>query len=1138
VQEVLVKSSSCWRAALVAFAIALSVLLLAACQSPTALPRVTEGLPTETAVPTTTGAVQSSPRATPSPAPTLPVRLIQPVEDLPGASIPVHYLPAPVCCLAADPFDLRVVYALLADGHFYVSPDRGQTWQPLPLPHPEVEFLEAPTSVGRAKIYVSAHQPGLVFVHSHDRLLRSLDRGQTWQEIALDVTAWTVNEGMDRLQVYAWRSGLNPDEHGLFRSEDRGETWEPMYAGYFPPALQAEGASRAQEGMLSLAADPGWEEFLYAGTNYGIFRSKNGGVSWEPFETGLPAMENEFRRVPQLLSGSLSGMYALTEAPAAAGGSEFLLARLAHGQVIPDQDSWELVGQGELATYTGQDQPGFYGVYGLEKDPQDEKVLFLATAGGLLASRDGGQDWRLLLAPPANRPVYRVEAAPGVPTRLYLSTAGGFASQPFEWPGPQPAQVRAPKPQYTPQVEFTVKAQHGGDLTIYAVDQTAGLDPGMAYTAIGPNLVLIDVSQETVPDVRGSIALEGELAKSIAVATGRAYVLSGERTLREIDVSDRSNPRQLAEISLPNPASSLALHAQTQTLLVSEQICSPDSCQGGLRLFSLAPGLRELVFLPTLAPVEQVEFVGDYVYAFEQGCRERACTAGLHVIDLVAKPLPRQVATLDLPGRVIDAAGAGDHLYVAHTRGLLALDISDAAHPYETNPLDLESLSTQTVTGMALSQGYAYLSSAFEIDIFSLQDPDRPRFVKTWQSESGYTIYDIFANQQALYAIEAFGEFGYCDSHLYVIDLSDPEVPRMVNDARSSLDFVCARQPLLVGERLYLGDWDGLHVLDLGDPFVLNPWSDYGVSGPVSGLVADQLRLFWSNSRASDSLYGMDVSDPEHVSLAGPLHSTWSGGMALYWNYLFVPAWADGLQVLDVFDYYSPITLKVLRSEEMGGNPRQAVLDGRYLYVVLEEGGLRILDVADPSRPRIIGRFDLTGFSFADLEVQGDYAYLLASSWEGEGSPGEILVLDVQDPAKPRQAGSLPPLEGEYPTSLAVSRGWLYLGGEACTQVTPSYTPCFGRFVSYRLADPKRPERAGQLDLPQGVRDIQLDGESGYLATGPAGVWAVDLHDPARLAFTGQQSIPSGAEALAVVNNRVYVAAGQGGLVVLDVVGK
>jgi hypothetical protein len=115
-------------------------------------------------------------------------------------------------------------------------------------------------------------------------------------------------------------------------------------------------------------------------------------------------------------------MYALTEGPADAEGNQFLLARLAHGQVIPGQDSWEPIGQGDLAKVTGQDLPGFYGVYWLEKDPLDENVLFLATSGGLLASRDGGQAWRLLNPAAGRLPVYRVEAAPGIPPGC-LSTA-------------------------------------------------------------------------------------------------------------------------------------------------------------------------------------------------------------------------------------------------------------------------------------------------------------------------------------------------------------------------------------------------------------------------------------------------------------------------------------------------------------------------------------------------------------------------------------------------------------------------------------------------------------------------------------------------------------------------------------------
>jgi hypothetical protein len=131
--------------------------------------------------------------------------------------------------------------------------------------------------------------------------------------------------------------------------------------------------------------------------------------------------------------------------------------------------------------------------------------------------------------------------------------------------------------------------------------------------------------------------------------------------------------------------------------------------------------------------------------------------------------------------------------------------------------------------------------------------------------------------------------------------------------------------------------------------------------------------------------------------------------------------------------------------------------------------------------------------------------------------------------------GSFRLLEGESASALAVGAGWLYLGGQACSPAAPDYRPCAGRLVAYRLADPERPERAGGLDLPAGVSDIVLDGDRGFLAAGPAGVWALDLRDPARPAILGQHDIPSVAQALAVVFNRLYVAAGRGGLVVLEV---
>jgi hypothetical protein len=73
------------------------------------------------------------------------------------------------------------------------------------------------------------------------------------------------------------------------------------------------------------------------------------------------------------------------------------------------------------------------------------------------------------------------------------------------------------------------------------------------------------------------------------------------------------------------------------------------------------------------------------------------------------------------------------------------------------------------------------------------------------------------------------------------------------------------------------------------------------------------------------------------------------------------------------------------------------------------DGGLLVLDTADPARPVVVGRYAPPGLVAYDLAVQDAYAYLAA------GASG-LRVVAVADPRAPREVGA-----------YAFNRAWLPL---------------------------------------------------------------------------------------------------------------
>jgi photosystem II stability/assembly factor-like uncharacterized protein len=155
----------------------------------------------------------------------------------------------------------------------YCSDDAGGTWQRgnQGLDDPAVLALAATVdSRGRAVLFAGTET---------GRLYRSLDAGQTWQELSgwagLGVaTALAISPAFAQDQTLFVATADGP-----FRSQDGGVTWESAIFGLVDLEVLC----------FAFAPDFAESETLWLGTaNGGIYRSRNGGRSWRDAGAGLP----------------------------------------------------------------------------------------------------------------------------------------------------------------------------------------------------------------------------------------------------------------------------------------------------------------------------------------------------------------------------------------------------------------------------------------------------------------------------------------------------------------------------------------------------------------------------------------------------------------------------------------------------------------------------------------------------------------------------------------------------------------------------------------------------------------------------------------------------------------------------------
>jgi photosystem II stability/assembly factor-like uncharacterized protein len=181
----------------------------------------------------------------------------------------------------------------------YRSRDAGETWE-------HVGFSE---SHGISKIRIHPTNPDIIYVASFGKysaaseergVFKSVDGGDTWERVLYrnDVTG-AIDLVIDRnnpdiLYASLWEafrkeytaSSGGPGS-GMFKTTDGGATWTEMTRA---PGMPQEGMV-GRIGLAVSSADSDRVYALYENDNGGLFRSDDGGVSWE--------LVNDERRIRQ-----------------------------------------------------------------------------------------------------------------------------------------------------------------------------------------------------------------------------------------------------------------------------------------------------------------------------------------------------------------------------------------------------------------------------------------------------------------------------------------------------------------------------------------------------------------------------------------------------------------------------------------------------------------------------------------------------------------------------------------------------------------------------------------------------------------------------------------------------------------------
>ena len=262
----------------------------------------------------------------------------------------------------------------------------------------------------------------------------------------------------------------------------------------------------------------------------------------------------------------------------------------------------------------------------------------------------------------------------------------------------------------------------------------------------------------------------------------------------------------------------------------------------------------------------------------------------------------------------------------------------------------------------------------------------------------------------------------------------------------------------------------------------------------------------------SAGLQVIELSDPEAPLTVGDLSWSETATNIVVEGALAFVTTAHRLRVIDIIFAHDPVEILsiILSSPARHLTRGDTSLPDMFLFASLADGTLEIIELDDPTFPRIIGHLEAQGEIRASDKL-ASHAYLATSAG--------LEVADISVPETPTLVGTGLPAD---PALAVAARGdSVYLTTES------------GELLVAGITDPASPELAGSTQLPGPAFDIALEGPEVYLTSGDGQVWVMRLDLPGSVRWLGGANTPGQALRLDRVGPHLYVADGTGGLQVL-----
>lgn len=503
-----------------------------------------------------------------------------------------------------------------------------------------------------------------------------------------------------------------------------------------------------------------------------------------------------------------------------------------------------------------------------------------------------------------------------------------------------------------------------------------------------------------------------------------------------------------------------------------------------------------------------------------------------------------------LEGTATTVTIRGDYAYVGLDKRLQIFDISNPANPLflgQSEPLTEESYND--ITAIEVVGTYAYVAAQGRgLRILDVSDPTSPTEIGAYQLHDYTSIVDVAIN----------GDYAYLaavDDGWLVVNVADPTAPVLVRPEEIYLGRIVGAA--FVDNQLYLTEapdvpWGcdcGLHILDAANPAAPRPLSFYNTPEAAVSVTVVEDRAYL----AAGDLHLLDISTPTDTHKLS-LHYTpgFAREVVVSGEHAYVADGEGGLRVLNVADPTFPAEVGFYDTPETPGMASSLALAGEHVYLADEEGGLVVLRYTGGGEPFISGRVaDTNGQPLPDLLVSITGEDSATTNPDGvytfnDVEPGTYTITIAYTPyytfTPSSRVVTVPPnaTAQNFLATATTSYNVELLGqldtsgGSIASQGHYAYLGVATGFLVIDMANPSSPAIVGEAEFTeQGGGKLAVEGHYVYAASGGS-VYIFDVSDPSAPVHVGLYDLERYAEDMVVAGGYIYLALGEAGMHVLD----